>query len=633
MADTGLFSRLQRLFSTDVIIRNVGGNQISVMDTNQIQTNGAIQTNSLMDRYSRIYSTNPSSLYGSQFNFNYKYLRPQLYSEYDVMDQDAIIASALDIIADECTLKNDMGEVLSIRSSNENIQKILYNLFYDVLNIEFNMWAWVRQMSKYGDFFLKMEIAEKYGVYNVIPYTAFHIERLEGFNPKNPSEVKFRYSPDGLVNASSGLYAVTGAGNDQNGGIMFDNYEMAHFRLIGDTNYLPYGRSYLEPARKLFKQYTLMEDAMLIHRIARAPEKRIFYVNVGSIPPNEVDAFMQKTISNMKRTPYVDKQTGDYNLKFNMQNMMEDFYIPIRGNDTTTKIDTTKGLDYDGIQDVAYLRDKLFAALKVPKAFLGYDENIEGKATLATQDIRFARTIDRIQRILVSELNKIALVHLYSQGYRDEALTNFELSMQTPSIIFEQEKIELMKSKAELAQQLLDQKLLPTDWIYDNIFHLSEDQYDEYRDLIREDAKRQFRVTQIENEGNDPVESGKSYGTPHDLASLYGKGRNDSDPRNVPNGYDEDETLGRPKDSISNIGKQDSNFGKDRLGVKRMKDTDKNDSSDSRTDTNKSGMALENAQVTFLKNKDMFSKMDKKKLIFEHDKDDTSLLDEKQLKE
>ncbi len=182
---------------------------------------------------------------------------------------------------------------------------------------------------------------------------------------------------------------------------------------------------------------------------------------------------MQKTISKMKRTPYVDKKTGDYNLKFNMQNMMEDFYIPIRGNDTTTKIDTTKGLDYDGIQDVAYLRDKLFAALKVPKAFLGYDENIEGKATLATQDIRFARTIDRIQRILVSELNKIALVHLYSQGYRDEALTNFELSMQTPSIIFEQEKIELMKSKAELAQQLIEQKLLPTDWIYDNIFHLS----------------------------------------------------------------------------------------------------------------------------------------------------------------
>jgi hypothetical protein len=632
MADKGLFSRLQRLFSTDVIIRNVGGDQIKVIDSSAIQQNGELQTNSLIDRYNRLYSTNPSSLYGAQFNFNYQYLRPQLYSEYDVMDQDAIIASALDIIADECTLKNDMGEVLSIRSSNEAVQKILYNLFYDVLNIEFNLWAWVRQMSKFGDFFLKLEVAEKYGVYNVIPYTAYHISREEGFNSENPSDVRFRYDPNGLVNPSSGMYSTPNNNSQTENGIFFDNYEMAHFRLIGDTNYLPYGRSYIEPARKLFKQYTLMEDAMLIHRISRAPEKRIFYMNVGSIPPNEIDSFMQKTISNMKRTPHIDQKTGEYNLKYNMQNMMEDFYIPVRGNDTTTKIDTTKGLDYDGIQDVEYLRDKLFAALKIPKAFLGYDENVEGKATLAAEDIRFARTIERLQRIMVSELNKIALVHLYAQGYRDEALTNFEISMQTPSIIFEQEKIELMKSKTELATSLLDNNLLPTDWIYDNIFHLSEDQYEEYRDLNREDAKRKFRLAQIEAEGNDPVETGKSYGTPHDLASLYGKGRMYSDPGNVPDGYDTDSDLGRPKDSISNIGKQNSNFGKDRLGVKRMKDTDKNDSSDSRTDTNKSGLALENAQTTLLKNKDMFKKMNKKQLVFEQDKDNTSLLDENQLK-
>ena len=633
MADTGLFSRLRRLFSTDVIIRNVGGDQIKVIDSSAIQTNGQLQTNSLIDRYNRLYSTNPSSLYGAQFNFNYQYLRPQLYSEYDVMDQDAIIASALDIIADESTLKNDMGEVLSIRSSNENIQKILYNLFYDVLNIEFNLWAWVRQMSKFGDFFLKLEVAEKFGVYNVIPYTAYHISREEGFNPDNPSDVRFRYDPNGLVNPSSGMYSTPNNRSQTENGIFFDNYEMAHFRLIGDTNYLPYGRSYIEPARKLFKQYTLMEDAMLIHRIARAPEKRIFYMNVGGLPPNEIDAFMQKTISNMKRTPYLDQKTGEYNMKYNMQNMMEDFYIPVRGNDTTTKIETTKGLDYDGIQDVEYLRDKLFAALKIPKAFLGYDETTEGKATLAAEDIRFARTIERLQRIMVSELNKIALVHLYAQGYRDEALTNFEISMQTPSIIFEQEKIELMKSKTELASTLLENNLLPTDWIYDNIFHLSEDEYDEYRDLQREDAKRKFRLSQIEAEGNDPVETGKSYGTPHDLASLYGKGRMYSDPGNVPDGYNEDADLGRPKDSISSIGKQDSNFGKDRLGVKRMKDTDKNDSRDSRTDTNKSGLALETAQTTLLKNKDMFKKMNKKQLVFEQSKDDTSLLDEKQLKE
>ena len=629
MANTSIFSRLQRLFSTDVVIRNVGGDQIKTIDSGHIQSSGEYETNALVDRFNRVYSTAPSSLYGAQFNLNYNYLRPQLYSEYDIMDQDAIIASALDILADESTLKNDMGEVLQIRSSNEDIQKILYNLFYDVLNIEFNTWMWVRQMCKYGDFFLKLEISEKFGVYNVIPYTAYHIERMEGQNMENPSEVRFRWNPDGFAGGSYGYYNVPNQNvDDDRGGIVFDNYEMAHFRFVADVNYLPYGRAYIEPARKLFKQYTLMEDAMLIHRIARAPEKRVFYVNVGAIPPNEVEAFMEKTISSMKRTPMMDEKTGEYNLKYNMQNMLEDFYIPVRGNDNATKIDTTPGLSYDGIQDVEYLRDKLFAALKIPKAFLGYDENTEGKATLAAEDIRFARTIDRIQRIILSEFNKIALVHLYTQGYTDESLTNFELSMTTPSIIYDQEKIELLKSKTELAQQMLDQGLVPSDWIYHNIFHFSEDQYDEYRDLTREDAKRKFRLAQIEAEGNDPVETGNSYGTPHDLASLYGMGRTQSDPANVPDGYGQDDPqLGRPKDSMTNRGKQESNFGKDPLGTKRMKDTDRNDG-DGRPGLSES----ESASVTYLKNKDMFKSLNKKKLIFEGDDDKSSLLDESQLR-
>jgi len=399
--------------------------------------------------------------------------------------------------------------------------------------------------------------------------------------------------------------------------------------MVGDVNYLPYGRSYVEPARKIFKQYTLMEDAMLIHRIARAPEKRVFYVNVGAIPPAEVEAFMQKTINNMKRAPMMDEKTGEYNLKYNMQNMLEDFYIPVRGNDSATKIDTTPGLQYDGIADVEYLREKLFAALKVPKAFMGYGEAEAGKATLAQQDIRFARTIDRIQRILLSELQKIALVHLYTQGYKDETLTNFELSMTTPSIIYDQERIELMKSKSELAGTLLEQGLVPSDWIYHNVYHFSEDQYDEYRDLVREDSKRKFRNDQILAEGNDPVESGKSYGTPHDLASLYGKGRTVSDPGNVPDGYNEEEPeLGRPKDGITNRGKQSNNFGKDPLGVKSMKGTDKNDGDPLKPRLSE----FENPKITYLKNKDIFKGLDKKQLIFEQDKTDSSLLDESRLK-
>lgn len=632
MADKGLFPRLKRLFSTDVVIRNAGGNQLRVMDINKIQQSGDIQTNSLVDRFNRIYTNSTTSLYGQQNAINYQTLRPQLYSEYDAMDTDAIVASALDILADESTLKNDMGEVLQIRSADEDIQKILYNLFYDVLNIEFNLWPWTRNMCKYGDFFLKLEIAEKFGIYNVIPYTAYHIERQEGYDEKNPSAIRFRFSPEGVSPASYGYYQTPSTNSDQTS-IFFDNYEMSHFRLLTDTNFLPYGRSYIEPARKLFKQYTLMEDAMLIHRIVRAPEKRIFYINVGNITPNEVENFMQKTISKMKRTPHVDQDTGEYNLKYNMQNLLEDFYIPTRGNDSATKIDTLGGLQYDGIQDVEYLRDKLFAALKVPKAFLGYEKDLQGKATLAAEDIRFARTIERIQRIMVSELNNIALIHLYAQGYRDENLTNFELSLTTPSIIYDQERIALMTEKMALAQTMIDSKIIPTDWIYENIFHFSSDEYEEYRELVQQDAKRNFRVTQIENEGNDPIESGMSYGTPHDLASLYGKGRMESDPDNVPDGYNEKKPLGRPKERASNIGKQDNAFGKDRIGRVGMRKD--NDASDSIKPKYKGGspLALETKNLS-KSQEEMLNKIPKKKkqMIFEKDKKETSLLDDKQIR-
>ena len=628
MADTSIFSRLRRLFSTDVIIRNVGGNQLSVADTNQIQMSGELENNSLMARYNRIYTTSPTSLYGYQSSFNYQTLRTQLYSEYDAMDTDAIIASALDILSEESTLKNDMGEVLHIRSNDENIQKILYNLFYDVLNVEFNLSWWIRNMCKYGDFFLKLEASEKYGVYNVIPFAAFNIERQEHYDPENPTAVRFRYDPDGLAADTYGYFKTPNQHDAKS--IYFDNYEMAHFRLLTDVNYLPYGRSYIEPARKLFKQYTLMEDAMLIHRIVRAPEKRVFYMNVGGIPPAEVENFMQKAISKMKRTPYIDQQTGEYNLKYNMQNLMEDFYIPMRGNDTSTKIETLGGLQYDGITDVNYLRDKLFAALRIPKAFLGYDEKLQGKATLAAEDIRFGRTVEKLQRIIVSELYKIAFVHLYIQGYRDESLTNFELSLTTPSIIYDQERVMLLKEKMDLAQSMMDSQLISSDWIYDNIFHLSQDQYEEMRDLVLQDAKRKFRVSQIENEGNDPLETGETYGTPHDIATSYGKGRVYDRPGSVPAGYNEDEPqMGRPEEKGSNIDTTNDPLGMDRLGRKAMKTDDQQGYGRDNT----SPFALENTKKEFVKHKKILDSLGPKKMIFESERKANGLLDESQIRE
>jgi hypothetical protein len=561
MADTSLFSRLQRLFSSDVIIRNVGGKRLKVMDTARIQKYGNLATNSLYDRFTRLHKPVGSSL---QYNptLNYQSMRLQLYSDYEAMDHDPIIAAALDIISDETTARNEYGQVLNINSSDENIRKVLHNLFYDVLNVEFNLPTWVRNMCKYGDFYLKLEVSEKFGVFNVLPLSVYEVVREEGTDPENPSYVRFTMDPNGLASGATNTIR-----RDQ---FTLENYEVAHFRLLTDSNYLPYGRAYLEPARKVFKQLMLMEDAMLIHRIMRAPEKRVFYINVGQTDADKIEQFMADTANKMKKTPYIDQNTGDYNLKFNVQNMTEDFFIPVRSNDATTRIDTTKGLDYDGTTDIEYLKAKMMAALKIPKPFLGYEEGVEGKSTLAGMDVRFARTIERVQRIIESELTKIALVHLYSQGFTDEQLVDFSLELTTPSIIYEQEKVELFTSKTTVAQSMIDNKIFSKDWVYENIYGLSPDEYADQKEAMLDEAMQKFRLSQIENEGNDPVESGISYGTPHDLASLYGNKRDKAvGPAQVPTGYDEKDP-GRPVERPQNYGSDKGNFSRDPLGKKGL---------------------------------------------------------------
>jgi hypothetical protein len=599
---------------------------LKIADVNHIQSTGKYQTNSLLDRFSRLYIYNNKNIFNP--NLNYQTLRIQLYSDYEAMDTDAIIASTLDVLADESTLKSAMGEVLSIKSTDENIQRVLYNLYYDVLNIEFNLWSWVRNMCKYGDFFLKLEISEHFGVYNVLPYTVYHMVRHEGMDKEDPTKVSFTIDPDGLAASADPNYIP----NNNKSTITLDNYEVAHFRLLSDTNYLPYGRSYIEPARKTYKQYVLMKDAMLLHRITRAPEKRVFYIDIGNLPPNEVDGYMERLKQKMQKTPYIDKNTGEYNLKYNMMNVMEDFYIPQRGANSNTKIDTIKGLEYNAIDDVNFLRDEMLAALKVPKAFFGFEKDLTGKATLAAEDIRFARTVERIQRITVSELYKIALVHLYTQGFDGEALANFSLSLTVPSIIYEQEKIALWKEKIALAKDMQDTKLIPSDWVYDNIFQFSEDQYDEMRDLVAEDMKRTFRYSQIENEGNDPSKSGQSYGTPHDLASLYGKGRagmNIDGP--VPPGYDEKRPVGRPEEKVSIIGTQKDPLGKDRLGSKENATLYTANIPDEGSGTPKSYGALALAESK--QYKDMLKSIPRgKQMIFEAEQE-SSLLDEKNIKD
>ena len=394
---------------------------------------------------------------------------------------------------------------------------------------------------------------------------------------------------------------------------------------MADTNFLPYGRSLLEGARKTWKQLTLMEDAMMIHRIMRAPEKRIFKIDVGNIPPSEVDNHMRSIIDQMKKVPYLDQNTGDYNLKFNLMNMLEDYYLPVRGGQSGTEIDSLQGMEFGGIDDIEYLRNRMMAALKVPKAFIGYEEGVEGKATLAQEDIRFARTVERLQKIILSELTKIAIVHLYSQGYENADLVNFELELTNPSIIYEQEKANLWSEKVSLVSDMKDLKMVSQEWMYKNIFNMSDDEWKTEQAKVIRDIKLGFRHEQIESEGNDPVKSGESFGTPHDLAMIQQNGEGESE-----GGFGENkggapeggfEGAGRPKHS-GTYKTDDDPFGRDPLGNKSNRPKATNTYSKHKM----SPLAYEeqqrmDASLSKLKRKT-------KKVILESLKDDTQTNDE-----
>jgi len=545
--DRNFFGRLTKLFSTQAIVKIDDKGKRKVVDTDERQRNTNLVN--LRDRYTKIQKSFYEQQGGAQ-SMAYHQVRRELFRDYDAMDNDPILSSALDIYADESTLKNEFGDTLEIRSSNEKVREILDNLFYDILNVEANLWPWTRNLVKYGDFFLQLEIEPEKGIINVQPSSIYETERIEGFDPSNPNYIKFKIQ------------------NDPNGKVEYENFEIAHFRLLSDTNFLPYGKAMIENGRRIWKQLSLMEDAMLIHRIMRAPEKRVFKIDIGNIPPTEVDNYMQRIINKMKKVPFVDRNSGDYNLKYNMQNLTEDFFLPVRGGDSGTQIDSLGGLEYAAIEDIEYLRNKLFAALKIPKAYLGYDENVNGKATLAAEDVRFARTIERIQKTLVSELTKIAVVHLAAQGMDDYQMVNFELALVNPSTIYEQEKVNLWSEKVRLASDIQQLNMVSKDWIYENIFKFSKEESDSQKINMINDLKDRFRYRSIEDEGNDPaMEDSEPTDVEMELESL----KNELKDRG-----------GRPREG-NTYGKDKHPYGRDPLGSKENKKAlKKNESADAR---------------------------------------------------
>jgi hypothetical protein len=441
-----------------------------------------------------------SDVYNSTLRAYGSYDRMSRYSDFSEMEGTPEISSALDIYSEECASPDVEGNILNIYSENRMIKKILDELFYDTLNIDFNLSMWVRNLCKYGDFFLFNDIHPEFGVVNVFPIPISEIEREEGFDPNDPGAVRFRW--------------VT------QGNRVLENWQVSHFRLLGSDAFLPYGSSVLEGARRVWRQLILIEDAMLVYRVIRSPERRVFYIDVGNIPPENISDYLEQAQSSLKRNAVVDKNTGQVDLRYNPLSVDEDYFLPVRGGESGTRIDTLAGgSNTTAIEDVEYIQKKLFAALKIPKAYLGYDEDIGSKATLAQEDVRFSRTIQRIQKTIVSELNKIAMIHLYSHGYTDESILDFELKLCNPSSIAQQQKLELIRTKFEIAGGA-PEGFVDREWIRKHILDLNDDEITRIemgreKDKIREMELEGLQLPETEDDifGDDSDQSSGDIGS------------------------------------------------------------------------------------------------------------------------
>jgi len=412
--------------------------------------------------------------------------RSERYIDFDQMEYTPEIASAMDIYADEMTTSTSLEPMLKIECPNEEIKAVLKNLYMNILNVEFNLFGWSRTMCKYGDFFLYLDVDDEDGVTNVIGLPAQEVERLEGEDTTNPNYVQFQWN---------------------SGGMTFENWQVAHFRILGNDKYAPYGTSVLEPARRIWRQLTLLEDAMMAYRIVRSPERRVFYIDIGNIAPEDVEQYMQKVITTMKRNQVIDDQTGRVDLRYNPLSIEEDYFLPTHGPNTSTKVETLPGGTYTGdIDDVKYLRDKLFSALKVPQSYLSRGEGAdEDKATLAQKDIRFARTIQRLQRSLITELEKIGVIHLYTLGFRGDDLISHALTLNNPSKIAELQELEHWRTKFDVASAATD-GFFSKRWVAVNIFGLTDEEFMRNQREMFYDRKFEAALD-LESEGLD-VEGG-----------------------------------------------------------------------------------------------------------------------------
>lgn len=458
-----LFQRLTKLFRSGPSVKR------KVKNYTKAEKNASSAVELFKKAHSDVYNSTLSA-YGT-------FDRMARYSDFSEMESTPEIASALDIYAEESCSQDAEGRVLHIYSNNRKVKELLETLFYDTLNVNFNMVMWTRNLCKYGDFFLFNDVSPEYGVINAYPIPITEIEREEGYDANDPSAVRFRWISQGNT--------------------ILENWQISHFRLLGNDAFLPYGSSVLEAARRIWRQLILIEDAMMVYRVIRSPERRVFYIDVGNVPPEDVANYVEQAKNSLKVNK-VANQTGNVDLRYNPMAVDEDYFIPVRGGDSGTRIDSLSGgQNTSAIEDVEYIQKKLFAALKIPKAYLGYDEEVGSKATLAQEDIRFSRSIARIQKTIIAELNKLAMIHLYAHGFDGEELLDFSLALSNPSSLAQQQKLSLIEQKFSIAGSAPEGMVSKT-WIYQNIFGFNKDTIEQiHTDLIRE----KLEGMEVENAG------------------------------------------------------------------------------------------------------------------------------------
>lgn len=370
---------------------------------------------------------------------NYETTRIGSYSDFEAMEFYPEIAAALDIFMEESTTLNNYGRMVNVYSDSKRVKGIIEDLLFNRLDIHTSLPMWTRNTCKYGDNFVYLHIDEKSGIVGAKQMPNYEMERRDG---ELYDVLTQRMDDDYKGNKVKFFWR----GRD----VEFNSWQIAHFRLLGDDRRLPYGTSMLEKARRIWKQLLLSEDAMLVYRVTRAPERRVYKIYVGNIDDKDVEAYVNEIANRFKRTPMVDPQTGQVDLRYNQLSNDQDYFIPVRSEDSANPIDTLPGAqNLDQIADIEYLQKKLFTALRVPKPFLGFEEATGEGKNLALQDIRFSRTINRIQQAMLQELNKIIIIHLYLLGFDDE-LDNFTITLNNPSTQAEMLKIEHMQLKVTL---------------------------------------------------------------------------------------------------------------------------------------------------------------------------------------